>query len=72
MTNQDVPCCDNNSPSFLVTYKINPLRKFSVCNFCIRLDQYSRGILSKKPITELESDTTSVSSPATEMTNNVR
>jgi len=62
---QFTPCCEDSPPAFVITYSISPMQ-FQVCNSCIQLDQYSRGILSKKPITELESDTTSVSSPATE------
>ena len=68
MTSGILRCCEN-IPSLLVEYHIDS--KFYVCDSCIKLGCWSRGIKEKMPITELESDTTSVSSPATEMVTNV-
>ncbi len=45
MNKQILNCCQN-SPSFLVTYKIDS--KFYVCNSCLTLESWSRGIQEKK------------------------
>ena len=52
MNDQYTPCCEDSPAAFLITYSISP-RKFQVCNSCIRLEQYSRGIKEKIPISEI-------------------
>ncbi len=47
MTEQILKCCNNNS-KYLVTYRIGS--KFFVCESCINLDHWSRGIESKEAL----------------------
>ncbi len=44
ITDKILTCC-SNQPSFLVTYKIGS--KFYVCDSCISIDYWSRGIKEK-------------------------
>jgi len=49
MTYVILRCCEN-TPSFLVEYHIDS--KFHVCDSCIKLGYWSRGIKEKRIITE--------------------
>jgi len=51
MTSVILRCCEN-IPLFLVVYHIGS--KFYVCNSCIKLGCWFRGIKEKRIITELE------------------
>ncbi len=44
ITEKILSCC-GNTPSFLITYKIGT--KFYVCDSCINIDYWSRGIKEK-------------------------
>jgi len=51
MNDQIFSCC-KNTPSFLITYKVGS--KFYVCNSCIQMECWSRGIQEKLELTKLE------------------
>jgi len=50
LTEQILRCCKNNA-SFLITYKVGS--KFLVCESCLEIDYWSRGIKEKIPTKEL-------------------
>ena len=64
MTPVILRCC-TNIPSFLIEYSINS--KFYVCNSCIKLGCWSRGIKEKRIITEFDDPGRSASNSVTEL-----
>ncbi len=48
MNEQELRCC-NRSPILLIEFNTSS-RKFEVCNECLQLPFYSRGIIKKIPI----------------------
>ena len=64
-----IPQCCQNIPSSLISYKITS-RKYLVCDTCIQLDFWNRGIKKKIPIAELEGYGRPKSSSATELITN--
>ena len=67
MTPEILRCCEN-FPSFLIEYNIDS--KFHVCNSCIKIDYWSRGIKEKRIITEFDDQGRSASNSVTELITN--
>jgi len=51
MNELPVRCGGDHRPSSLITFK-NSSREYLVCDDCVQLPHYSRGIKSKEPISE--------------------
>ena len=58
MNDQILRCC-KNTPKYLITYKVGS--QFLVCDDCIKIPYWSRGIEDKKLITNMEESEISTS-----------